>query len=232
MFGDWFGDFGAVKAKKAAAKKRTLAKKTGKKSARIPQTRKVPPRKYTRKTAAFMPGGSGYELPYMPEEEGGWLTYGGGMGPTLPSSGRTVTIGKATPHTQAVCGCTVVRMKNHREALRCPGGSTGKGTFRFATDADIQRAKAADNVCTHVPILGGRRGPLSPEERARRTAKSRYTFKTSRGKVISLRKPGAKTLHNHVAYYYHKVDRRNKARGVKTLYAPSFADINGAYGNW
>lgn len=251
MFGSWFGDLGATRARKAA-KRRALSKKAGRKSARIPQTRKVPPRKYPRRTApattpTFSPAPVTpppefmREPRYEPEEEGGWLTYSPfTTSPTPPPEtvpGKTVTIGKPTPHTQTVCGCSVVRLKNKREAIKCPGGPTGKGMFRFAKESDIERAKAADNICTHVPIFGVRRGPLSPEERARRAAKQAYAFKTSRGEVIVFkRKPRMRTLKRHVALWYHLQDKMARARGAKLRYLPSFGDvygdINDAYGDW
>jgi len=158
---------------------------------------------------------------------------GGGMIPANGNGRSAITIGKSTPNTRTVCGCKIVKMKNKREAIKCEGaGPKGGSMFRFAKEADIARAKAAGgDICTHIPVLGGRRGPLSPEARAARKAKRLYTFRTSRGQVISLPKPSGRTLKRNVAYYYHMLDKRAKARGAKLRYAPSFADINGAYGD-
>jgi len=258
MFGSWFGDFGAVKKAKAAAKKKALSKK-------VPRTPKPRARKYPRVTA--MPE-YGPAMPYGPtayesEEEGGFF-----RPPTAPSSpmmpiydpttspelyarldelasrsgparrgvsqaASSVTIGKPTANTQTVCGCKVVKMKNGRKALKCPGGPTGKGMFRFAKEAEIARAEKAATVCTHVPVFGVSRGPLTPEQKAQRAMKRAYTFETSTGKRITLkRKPSWKTLKKNVQLYYNMIGQRAKARGAKLRYAPSFADIGDMGWGW
>lgn len=234
MFGNWFGDFGATKAHKAAAKKRALAKK-------LPRTGKPSKRTYPKHAAAAF-GPAAYIPSGIPgtdyddyEEEGGFFYPGpmsvSPMGPAMGPAGTTVTIGEPkSEFSRQVCGCKVVvvgKGKNKREALKCEGaGPKGGPQYRFTNARDIARAKAADTVCTFLPNLSMRR-PLSPEERAARRAAKAYSFVTSRGQRIDLkRRPSARILRKHVALYFNDLSQKMKKRGAKLRYAPAFADIN------
>jgi hypothetical protein len=144
----------------------------------------------------------------------------------------TRTIGYAKPGLRKVCGCKLDSLKKGpqrgRKVLRCPMSGT-KGVVRFLRKdqiATLQRGSTT-GACAYVPIPFG-----SPGAPKRGRGKHPFTFKTSKGQSITLRrKPRAKAARNACAFHFFQLKRRLAKRGMKPRQMPSFGDICGS-GNW
>jgi hypothetical protein len=122
------------------------------------------------------------------------------------------------PGVRHVCGCHLTRLKNGRAALRCPVAGTKKGMVKFIKQSRVAAYRGRKNICTDIAV------PFGTPGAARRGRGRPFSFKTSKGKLVSFRrKPSFKTAKRMTSYYYNQLRKRLTRRGLKPRYMPSFA---------
>jgi hypothetical protein len=131
----------------------------------------------------------------------------------------STTVGSKTANTEKHCGCHLAKNKRGGNVIKCPG--TNVQRFISKETARSLARPSVKGICAFLlrPFTKG--DPRLAKMRARRKA---YSFRTSHGKTINLkRRPRIGYAKKMTAFYYSQLRKRMAKRGFKVRHQPSFA---------